>query len=190
MADESLTLEEQKELLHEFEEHELKEMGSPSFLELLSFHRQLDEEFLSHQEAVLSLDINRAIKTLKRYEAQLLTHMQDEEQLLIPIYQTRTGTIPGGGVELFLGEHKKMRVFITEFHEALRGMRAQPESRLKRSIIALMDRQTMYKSLVEHHGLREKNVLYPWLDRVASEEERALLLIQYQGKIFPPAFDA
>jgi hypothetical protein len=31
----------------------------------------------------------------------------------------------------------------------------------------------MYKHLVEHHDRRERNILYPQLDRVTSEQERA-----------------
>lgn len=147
-----------------------------SFLELLRLHHELDELFLAHQEALLSLDISCASEILKRYEAKLLTHMREEEELLIPLYQARAETIPGGPVELFLGEHKKMRRFVTEFHETLSRLVAEKSARLRQAVIGLLDRQFMYKHLVEHHDLREKNILYPWLDRVTSEEERARLL--------------
>lgn len=152
-----------------------------SFLELLRLHHQLDELFLAHQEALLSLDISCASEILKRYEAKLLTHMREEEELLIPLYQERAGTIPGGPVELFLGEHKKMRRFVTEFHETLSRLVAETRARLRQAVIGLLDRQFMYKHLVEHHDLREKNILYPWLDRITSEEERARLLTQFLG---------
>ncbi len=75
-------------------------------------------------------------------------------------------------MELFLGEHKNMRAFLTEFHKTLTRMQSEEGSQLKRSVIALMDRQFMYKHLVKHHNLRERNILYPWLDRTTSEEDR------------------
>lgn len=147
-----------------------------SFLDLLTLHMELDELFSSHQIALLSLDLREAGEILTRYEARLLSHMRDEEDLLIPIYEARTNEIPGGPVELFLGEHKKMKGFLAEFHDALNQMKCEEGTRLKHSIIHLLDRQCMYKQLLEHHDLREKNILYPWLDRVTSEEERAQLL--------------
>jgi hemerythrin-like domain-containing protein len=147
-----------------------------SFLQLLDHHKELDEMFLLHQEALLYLDLDRAVEILWEYEAKLLAHMKAEEELLLPIYQERAGRVPGGPVELFLGEHKKMRAFLQEFHKAIVQMQAEESARLRRSVLALLDRQFMYKHLVEHHDLREKNILYPWLDRITSDEERARLL--------------
>ncbi len=152
-----------------------------SFVDLLKLHVRLDAIFACHQEALLCSDIERASELLGSYEAKLLPHMRDEEELLLPVYQARAGIVPGGPVELFLGEHRKMRAFLAEFHERLRGMRADQGSRLRRSIIALLDRQFMYKHLVEHHDLREKNILYPWLDRITTEEERSSLIKQCRG---------
>jgi hemerythrin-like domain-containing protein len=154
----------------------------PSFLSLLDLHRELDEVFFRHQEALLLCEIDRAIDELKIYERTLLIHMQDEEELLLPIYTARTDKIPGGSLELFIAEHKKMKKFLAEFSETLPQMRAKDPSELRRSIIALLDRQFMYKHLSEHHDLRERNVLYPWLDRVTSEEERRALLAKCLGE--------
>lgn len=149
-----------------------------SFLGLLKLHRELDEMFLCHQEALLSLDVRSASEILSQYKPEILLHTKQEEDLLLPLYQARAGRIPGGPVELFLGEHKKMMGFIDEFQKALIRMRLESGSDLKRSIIALMDRESVYKCLVEHHSHRETNILYPWLDRVTTEEERAQLLKQ------------
>jgi hypothetical protein len=43
---------------------------------------------------------------------------------------------------------------------------------LSREILHLLDQETMFKHLAEHHDLRERNILYPTLDRVADAEER------------------
>jgi hemerythrin-like domain-containing protein len=153
-----------------------------SFLTLLEVHRELDEIFFRHQEALLLCDIDRAIDELKIHERKLLIHMQDEEELLLPIYVARADKIPGGSLELFTAEHKKMKKFLAEFSETLPPMRAKAPSALRRSIIALLDRQFMYKHLSEHHDLRERNVLYPWLDRITSEDERRALLMKCLGE--------
>ncbi len=153
-----------------------------SFSALLNVHRELEEIFFRHQEALLLCEIDRAVEELRRHEAKLFVHIQDEEDLLLPIYEARTDKIPGGPVELFTGEHKKMKMFIAEFYETLNRIRVESGSYLRRSIIALMDRQFMYKHLSEHHDLREKNILYPWLDRITSDEERRGLLKRCFGE--------
>ncbi len=151
-------------------------IGESSFSALLELHEGLAEIFFRHQAALMRCDIDRAIEELKTHEAELFAHIQDEEELLLPIYQARTGKIPGGPLELFTGEHKKMKMFIAEFYETLSRLRAADPSDLTRSIISLFDRQFMYKHLSEHHDLREKNVLYPWLDRITLAAERRSLL--------------
>ena len=40
----------------------------PSFLSLLEVHERLDEIFLLHQEALLALDVEHALVTLRGFE--------------------------------------------------------------------------------------------------------------------------
>lgn len=157
------------------------EVSSLSFLALLETHRDLDELFLRHQESLLALNLEQAARELEEYEQRLLRHMAEEEDWLLPIYG-RAGAIPGGALELFTGEHRKMREFVTRFKKTLAALRSRlglqsdwPRD-LKRELITLLDQQTLFKHLVEHHGAREETILYPALDRVTSEPERAELL--------------
>ena len=147
---------------------------APSFLALLRVHERLNELFLRHQEALLEQDIARARERLAVYEQELLAHMRPEEDILLPVY-ARAGAIPGGPIELFLGEHRKMREFLERFRMALAELEAHPADR-RRRILRLFDEQTMFKHLVEHHDLRERNILYPTLDRITTEAERRELL--------------
>lgn len=148
--------------------------AAPSFLSLLDVHARLNELFLLHQEALLMQDIHLARERLFQYERELLAHMMFEEERLFPIYE-RAGRIPGGPLELFVGEHKKMRLFLDRFKQRLEEWIPPPPD-LKRQIIALFDEQAMFKHLVEHHDLREQNIFYPALDRVTDERERQQLL--------------
>ncbi len=152
------------------------EVRAPSFLALLRVHEHLNELFVAHQEALLEQDIARARERLLAYERALLAHMRPEEEILLPVY-ARAGAIPGGPIELFLGEHRKMREFLGRFHATLAELDAHPAD-LRRRIIRLFDEQAMFKHLVEHHDLREQNILYPALDRVTTETERRELLRQ------------
>ncbi len=149
-----------------------------SFIQLTKVHEWLDELFLAHQTALLSLELSEAERCLDDYEANLRLHIKDEEELLIPTYGARASDIPGGAVEFFTGEHKKMLGFVAEFHKMLKRLRNQKKLQLKHAIIQLLDREGMYKGLLGHHHAREHNVLYPWLDWLTSEEERKRLLEQ------------
>lgn len=146
----------------------------PSFLALLRVHERLNELFLQHQEALLEQDIPHAREQLVTYERELRAHMAVEEDVLLPVY-ARAGAIPGGPIELFLGEHRKMREFLERFRTTLAELEAHPTD-LRRRIIHLFDEQTMFKHLVEHHDLREANILYPALDRVTTDAERRELV--------------
>jgi hemerythrin-like domain-containing protein len=151
--------------------------GVTSFLVLMDLHRELEEAFLRHQEALLALNVAEALRRLTAYEQALLEHMRHEEEGLIPVYAARAERIRGGPVELFLGEHRKMREFLESLTEDLERMRGLGGTELRRAVIALFDREAMYKHLVEHHDRREQNILYPELDRITSEGERAALLV-------------
>ena len=149
-----------------------------SFLAMTRVHQWLDDCFLAHQTALLSLDLSQARKLLHLYEINIQAHMKDEEESLIPVYGERISAVPGGAVELFLGEHKKIRRFVAEFHDALKNVRTKKGLDLKHQIIALLDREAMYKGLLSHHHARERNTLFPWLDLLTSAEERSILLGQ------------
>jgi len=84
--------------------------------------------------------------------------------------------VPGGAVELFTGEHTKLTGFIGEFHQALLAITGKSDRDLRLDIIKLFDREAICKGLVEHHHAREHNILFPWLDKIASENERTDLL--------------
>jgi hemerythrin-like domain-containing protein len=145
-----------------------------SFSSLLAVHEQLNELFLQHQEALLHAEIAMAAQRLREYERELLAHMQVEEELLLPVYE-RAGRIAGGPVEFFTGEHRRMREFLQRFAAALEELKKDP-AELSRRLIRLFDEEAVYKQLAEHHDARERNLLFPALDRVTSAEERRALL--------------
>lgn len=144
----------------------------PSFLQLLEVHRELDEHFLRHQEALVALDIPAAREWLERHAAALCEHMSDEDEVLLPLY-LRAGEAPRGPSELFRGEHEKIRRLLQRFFQRLDELAAAPT---RRGAVELITEQALYKGLMEHHDLRERELLYPVLDRALPDEERARVL--------------
>jgi len=156
-----------------------------SFNDLLRLHRALDELFLEHQRALLRLDLNRAAGLLKAYEEQLLAHIGDEEDFMIPLYAERA-TIPiGGAPEIFIGEHEKLRQYLALFKAELGKLAAVDD--LEKSVLFLLDSQHLFKRLLVHHDNREKTMLYPLLDALTNDEERARLFERLQLSPFAPA---
>lgn len=144
-----------------------------NFSDLLALHRQLDELFFEHQRALLQLDLDRASMMLNAYDAELLAHMRDEEELLIPMYRERAKAPVGGAAEIFLREHDKLRQFLVLFRAELERMAAAHD--LERSVLFLLDSQYLFKRLLVHHDTRERKFLYPLLDQITTEPEKASL---------------
>jgi hemerythrin-like domain-containing protein len=164
--------------------------GDVSFVKLVEVHQWLDQLFLAHQTSLLSLELDTARAGLNHYQRELHCHIDDEEKRLIPIYQARTNHVPGGAVELFTGEHEKLKNFLVEFDETLQRLRPTNNLALKHQIIQLFDRQAIFKGLTEHHHAREQNILFPWLDRITSTEEKISLLAQCDSLTAFKAFSA
>ena len=72
-----------------------------SFSELLDTHRHLEELFYNHQEALLDLDVSRALQVLLQFEVELKKHIALEEEHLIHIYKM-TDFSKGGSQEIFI----------------------------------------------------------------------------------------
>lgn len=141
-----------------------------SFNDLLKLHEELLEIFLQHQYALRRLEWDVASRLLDEHEKKLLAHIRAEEELMIPVYAERCEIPKGGGVELFLGEHAKLREFVEVLKDALQQVASSKES--EKLVIQLFDREAMYKRLLGHHDLREEKYLYPLLDKATTGEER------------------
>lgn len=139
---------------------------------MMGLHDRLAEHFFAHQRALLDRDFATAAALLHDYRRELFAHADDEERLVLPRYE-QLGGDPDAPVRLFLGEHKNLRLFVDEFVLRTAALRERPDDRL---LLELFDRQATFKNLVLHHDLRERNVLYPFLQaRLAVAEQEAIL---------------
>lgn len=152
-----------------------------SFSDLLELHGQLDELFLEHQRALMRGELDRAESILMEYEAELLAHIRDEEELMLPIYRERVNAPVGGGSEIFLGEHEKLRQLLRLFKAEIETIRKMED--VERGILFLIDSQHLFKRLLVHHDTREKKMLYPLLDQATTEAERKSLFAKLELKL-------
>lgn len=149
--------------------------------DLMKVHTLIDEMFFEHQKALLHFQFDKALISLEVYESTLLRHMQDEEEILLPVY-AKLDEIPGAGAaKLFYDDHEKMRGYVELFKEKTAGLRA--ESDVDRALLQLLDREAFYIRLCGHHDKREAEFLYPILEDSLQEEEKARLMKQIDLRI-------
>lgn len=139
-------------------------------------HHDLDALFAQHQAALLRLRLDAAEASLNAYQTALLLHMGREEETILPLYRERGGERPGGGVDLFLFEHAKLKTQLDAIRQAMQALSNVPADRLEAPVLALLDRECTFKNLLMHHDTRERNMLYPRLDELTTGEERDALL--------------
>lgn len=152
-------------------------MTEQSFMELLEFHADLDEVFALHQEALLERRLELARELLGIHSSLLALHMKQEEEVLLPIFE-RAGTVERWPKILYTGQHEKLVALLGRAGAALDAMIATPLANPRRAVIALLDHETTYKHLHEHHDGAERQGLFPTCDAVTTSAERAGLLSQ------------
>jgi iron-sulfur cluster repair protein YtfE (RIC family) len=146
-----------------------------SLLEMMEVHADLHESFAVHRDYVVGLEFGRALEALERFEADLRSHMAIEEQHILPLYERRVGHVLGGDPQFFYLEHKNILRNLETAKDDLRRLSTDPKAG-RRQAHEFLDREGMLLHLLQHHDLREKNVLYPKLDEALSPEERKAVL--------------
>jgi hemerythrin-like domain-containing protein len=147
----------------------------------MGVHAELREWFAVHRDHVVGLEFPQALEALQRFEGELRRHMEMEEQVLLPLYEARVGHVTGGDPEFFRLEHRNILRNLDAAKAKLRDLIADPKAG-RRQAHEFLDQEGILQHLLNHHDLRERNVLYPRLDDALSEEEKASLL-ERAGKV-------
>ena len=160
-------------------------MTEPDVRELMTRHRLLDALLLEHRTALVGLELDRARERLEAFAATLLAHMEHEEREVLPRYAALP-RVRGGGVELFSGEHDKLKKLLADLRERASALDARAPG-VRGAIVALFDRTALFVGLLEHHDIREGELLYPRLQEALSPEERRAILDSDPGPGAGPA---
>lgn len=155
-----------------------------SFSALLDCHADLAELFARHQEALLDRDMDAALRQITCFQRALLRHIDDEENVLMPVYKARIHATMANSMALVEGDHLKLKQLTAEcIHKT--EVLGQNDPPIKRRILALLDEEKTLKHVLEHHDQRERNILFPSLDRVTDEAERRELLTRCMLRVSP-----
>jgi regulator of cell morphogenesis and NO signaling len=131
-------------------------------------HDRLDELFKAFQHSKRS-DFAKAKEAFTEFKSGLQRHIVWEEELLFPLWEEKTGMSEGGPTFVMRAEHRQ----IGELLEAIHRKVAEDDSESDREEQRLL-------ALLGSHNMKEERVLYPSIDQVTTEEERALVYRQMQ----------
>lgn len=113
--------------------------------------------------AVRCSDLPIAFRLWGEYEEGLRRHMEMEESVLFPIFESRMHMADSGPTWIMRGEHTEIRGLL----EALQRTDLLPAARC--------DLELALHRLLKAHDSMEEFIFTPWFDEIVSEGERMLL---------------
>ncbi|TDI47056.1 MAG: hypothetical protein E2P00_01715 [Acidobacteria bacterium] len=126
--------------------------------DIMAEHNRFQELLEEHQVHLVEGDSKRAALAWERFCRALLAHIQGEEDVILPAYETTCKHERGGEPDVFRREHRRLRRMLTELSAWLAAWagRTWPAT----EVILLVEREKTLKDLLEHHDQREDRYLY------------------------------
>ena len=147
-----------------------------SFSDLDKIHRIADTLFVEHQIACMSNHWDNALHKLEIMYELRMQNIRDEEQHLIPLYQSKSDEIPkGGALKFFVREHKLIRKKLDFLIRNLSDI-VLNESWDSVNLVELFEDYHSFKDLLDHHDSRERVFLYTLLDEKVDTVSRKSVL--------------
>lgn len=123
-----------------------------------------------HRLDAMRCDLTAATRSWTAFASLLQRHIEDEDELVRPIYEAACAIEPparGASIDIVDREHDKLRRHLEEIGAQLAALRS---ASTPSGFLALLDRQKVLADLLEHHDLRETDLVYPRVDATASAE--------------------
>ena len=124
-------------------------------------HDRLDELFVNFRTWKRT-DYAKAKEYFKEFKFGLQRHIVWEESVLFPRFEHKTGMVGSGPTEIMRLEHHVIADRLEAIHQLVQ--KQDPHSD--------REEQALLETLFEHNQ-KEEHVLYPALDRLLSDEEKA-----------------
>lgn len=122
-------------------------------------HDRLDA-LLGEYRALKRVDHDRAKQAFKDFKFGLQRHIVWEEQILFPLFESKTGLVESGPTAVMRAEHRQIGARLEAIHQKVRARDPDTE----REEAGLLE-------VLTAHNRKEEAVLYPMLDRLATPEE-------------------
>jgi iron-sulfur cluster repair protein YtfE (RIC family) len=132
-------------------------------------HTRLDD-LLEQVEILNETNVAAARPIFAEFKAGLERHIGWEEEILFPIFESRTGMRDGGPTAVMRWEHTMIKDFLLKIHDCL----ARQQKTLKENVRGL-------HGLLQMHNHKEENILYPALDSMIGSAERVRLFADMEN---------
>src|SRR5207247_653557 len=93
-----------------------------------------------------------------------------EDDVLLPLYASKGAEVEGGTLPIFHAEHRKLCDMAATLSRRNGALYVSAD--ILGAILNLLDEETLFKGLFNHHAQREQNLLFPRLDACTTEAER------------------
>jgi len=107
-----------------------------------------------------------ARRGFRAFRQALTRHIGVEEEVLFPLFEVRVGLV-GGPTALMREEHRQLLGLVERMGETLNGRPGAAE--------AFSEARQRFEEAFRTHAAKEERFLYTTLDRLLSEEQRAML---------------
>lgn len=123
-------------------------------------HERLDCLFEQFQ-ALKAYDVDGAREQFENFKRGLEQHMRWEEDILFPLFESKTGMKYGGPTQMMRLEHEQLKTLLKSL-----------EKKMKQEEPGDDDQEAALIELLAQHNHKEENMLYPMIDESITEEER------------------
>lgn len=124
-------------------------------------HDRLDDLFKTFQTVKRS-DFPKAKEAFKDFKVGLQRHIVWEEELLFPMWEEKTGMVEDGPTPMMRFEHDQIKQLLDAIHQKVETQNLDTDQ----------DEQAL-SNLLSSHNRKEERALYPAIDNVISQDERA-----------------
>ena len=126
-------------------------------------HRVCDEHFARMENAVSASDWELVEKHWALFNNSMLEHFSNEEELLFPAFESRTGNSQGP-TQVMRMEHKQMR-------SLLDGLQQAVENRYAEQVLGVADTIML---MIQQHNMKEEQILYPMIDNAVDAADEVV----------------
>ena len=127
------------------------------------WHRLLDKQYQEFLESLTALEFERAFDRWLAFRKSLSTHIEFEEIHIEPL----TEAWEENTLTLIRADHMILKRLLPRLHQAFEAIAAAPTPRAE--LVRQLDGFIKLRNVLEHHDLRENEMLYSQLDKALDQ---------------------
>ena len=124
-------------------------------------HVRLDQLLATYRQ-LKGVDFDRAKQAFKEFKVGLQRHIVQEERVLFPLFEEKTGMHDHGPTAVMRAEHRELARRLEAIHEQVRSRDVESDTE-----------EDALVEILAAHNCKEENILYPAIDRLLNDEEKA-----------------